>query len=226
MLRFFAARFRIPEWKRRREMRIAAWLAVLLAGWLLVGCSRQVPAPPAENARPEAPPPVVSVYTGLDAASCESRIDPEDPNQTKFLFCPGAAGYSLIVRRVDSGRHSVEIVEPNQHLIPLNYQEFVTRAMSNVTGKAEWRVRTENGSQKPIALTVRLQAREDLEEPETVTNTYVAIAKITPAETCVTDVFAADAKPESEWRVLADSANQRPCVKPQPPLSAGRKTAR
>jgi hypothetical protein len=182
---------------------------------LLVGCS----TPGEDPASAPAPPSMESVFTGLDAESCETKIDPEDPNQTKFRQCPGPAGYSLIVRRVASGRHSVDIVNPAKQAFPLDYQESVTRAMSNVTGQAEWRVLRQNGSLTPVALIVRLQAREDLDEPETVTATYVAIAKIAASGTCVTDVFPLPSKPEAEWRTLADTASERPCAPAKPPLA-------
>jgi hypothetical protein len=187
-------------------------LLLALSALLLAAC---VPQTATET---EAPPPsIAAVLTGLDAESCETKIDPEDPNQTTFRLCPGPAGYSLIVRRVASGRHSVEIVDPSGKASPLDYQEVVTRAMSNVTGKAEWRVLRQNGTQTPVALIVRLQARADLDEPEIVTTTLVVIARITAAATCVTDVFAEGAKPQAEWQALADTAAERPCVPALPP---------
>lgn len=195
-------------------MKPVFFLLVALCVFLLAGCSPQTAKVP------EAPPPAItSILTALDAESCETRIDPEDPNQTKFRLCPGPAGYSLIVRRVGSGRHSIEIVDPAKRTLPLDFQEFVTRAMSNVTGKAEWRVLTRNGVETPVALIVRLQAREDIDEPEMVTNTYVAIAKITASASCVTDVFPEGSKPQADWQSLADTASERPCAPPQPPLT-------
>jgi hypothetical protein len=101
----------------------------------------------------------------------------------------------------------------------LSYDEFVTRHMSSLDGRAHWRVTPGDGEQVPIALVVRVQAREDIDDPEKVTNTYLAVAKITPHETCITERIAAGAGSEAELHSAADSAQNRPCAPPQPPLA-------
>jgi hypothetical protein len=162
---------------------------------------------------------IESINTELGAASCEKEIDKSDPNETPYLLCPGVAGYELIVRRVDAGRQSVDVVDPAQRVLALNYHEFVTRHMSTVESKAEWRVATKDGKRVPIALIVRVQAREDNENPEKVTSSYLAIAKITASEACVTDRIREDAQSQAEVRVAADSAQERQCVAAQPPMT-------
>jgi hypothetical protein len=162
---------------------------------------------------------IESLYTNLSAGSCAKEIDKNDPNETPYLSCPGVAGYTLIVRRVDAGRQSVDVVDSAKRVFPLNYQEFVTRHMSTLDGLVEWRVATKDGKPVPIALIVRVQAREDNDQPEKVTHSYVAVAKIAPNETCVTDRIAGGTQSEAEVRSRADTAQERPCAPPQPPMT-------
>lgn len=171
-------------------------------------------------------PATASVYSDLRGGACVQEVDKSDPNETPFLRCPGPAGYSLIVRKVDSGRESVEVVDPGNRVHALNYQEVVTRSMSNLEGKAEWLVGMKDGKQTPKALIVRVQAREDNDDPEKVTHTYLAVAKITADEVCVTDRIDAAAQPPSETQKLAESAEARPCAPAQPPLAPGGGAAR
>jgi hypothetical protein len=187
---------------------------VALSPFLLSGCSA-TDGDPAVRSRAA----IESIHTDLGAGSCVNEIDKNDPNETPYLVCPGVAGYALIVRRVDAGRQSIDVVDSAQRVLPLNYHEFVTRHMSTLTGKAEWRVATTDGKQVPIALVVRVQAREDNDNPEKVTRSYLAVAKITPNETCVTERFTEGEQPETEVRSAADSAQGRPCAPPQPRIA-------
>jgi hypothetical protein len=164
---------------------------------------------------------ITSVYTELGGDGCKKEVDRSDPNETPYFLCGGVAGYRLIVRRVDAGRRSIDVVDEGQRVYPLNYEETVTRYMSNLTGKAEWRVATKDGKQAPIALIVRVQAREDNDNPEKVTQTFVAVAKITSNEACVTDAIPEGTRGEAEVRSLADSAGARPCAPPRPRLMDG-----
>lgn len=175
--------------------------------FLLSGCS-------VKNGGQETPvqAEIQSVYTDLGAASCKQEPDLSDPNETPYLRCPGVAGYSLIMRRVDSGRRSIDVVDAAQQAFPLDYQEFVTRHMFTLGDKAEWRVAVKDGSQVPVALIVRVRAQEDGDEPEKVTRSYFAVAKIEPGGACVTDRIPEDEQPEAEVRKTADSARERPCA--------------
>lgn len=163
---------------------------------------------------------IEAIQTNLSAASCRREIDRSDPNETPYLVCQGVAGYSLIVRRVDAGRQSIDVVTPAGEVFALNYHEFVTRSMSSLDPKAEWRVATKDGRQVPIALIVRVQAREDEDDPEQVTHTYWAVAKIAVNEACVTDRIPEGERSTTEVESAADSAQERPCAPPQPPLTA------
>lgn len=189
-------------------MRVASICAAALIPVLFLACS---------SGKSKAA--ITSVYTELGGGGCKKEVDRSDPNETPYLLCGGVAGYRLIVRRVDAGRQSIDVVDEGQRVHPLNYEETVTRYMSNLTGKAEWRVSTQDGKQAPIALIVRVQAREDNDNPEKVTHTHVAVAKITPKEACVTDAIPEGTRGAAELRSMADSAGARPCAPPRPRLT-------
>lgn len=195
-------------------MRLSIPGVVALSSLLLSGCSAQ-DGSPAVPTQAE----IQSVHTDLGAGSCKTEVDKSDPNETPYLVCPGVAGYTLIVRRVGSGRRSIDIVDPSQRAFPLNYQEFITRHMSTLDDQAEWRVATRDGSQVPIALMVRVQARESNDDPEKVTTSYLAVAKITPNEVCVTDRIPEGTQPEAQVRSEANAAPEKRCAPPQPPLT-------
>lgn len=187
-------------------------VGVFVAGIAVLACL-PLSAPAAQDAA------IRSVHTSLRAEDCARKIDKSDPNETPYLLCPGAVGHALMVRRVEAGRLSIDIVDPMQRVMPLRYEEFVTRHMSSLEEKAEWRVMTRAGKQVPIALIVRVQAREDTDDPEKVTRTYLAIAKMMPGQACVTDRIAEDTRSQTELYRVADSARERPCASPLPPLN-------
>jgi hypothetical protein len=191
-----------------------AWrtdVKILYAGLLLAAVLS------ACSARPDAV--IKSVYTSLSPASCKETPDKDRPDEAGYFSCWGVAGYSLNVRLVESGRESIDVINPAQNPFPLNYQYIVSRAMNSLDDKAEWRVSTQNGSLSPIALIVAVQAREDTDDPTKITNTYLAIAKIAPDGACVTDRIRQGSKSEAEVRQLADSTRNRPCA-PELPVPA------
>ncbi len=158
---------------------------------------------------------VESVYTDLNYEACRELIDETDPNHTPYRLCPGVSGYQLISRTVDSGRTSIEIVAPDKRIFPLDYQEFITRHMFHHGDKAEWRVMMRTGAKIPVALIVHVESHEG-EDPAEVTHSYIAVAKITPEEICVTDRIPLTASSKMETRQMADSARDRQCIEPQP----------
>lgn len=191
---------------------------------LLTGCSAQEKSPSAAAASKTAG--IQSIYTDLAGQSCKKVPDKSDPNNTPYLVCPGFAGYTLIVRQVDSGRESIDVVDAEQRTFSLDYQEIVTRHMFTLGDKAEWRVAPKDGRQVPIALLVRVRAQEDDKNPEKVTRSYVAVAKITPTQACVTDSIPEETKSDADVRRVADAAQQKKCAPSQPPLTANRTVIR
>jgi len=195
----------------KQSIRNAIFLsALLIAAGLVGGCNR---AKHAESV-------IGSVETDLSARSCKALIDPDDPNDTPYRRCSGVSGYTLIVRRVGSGRQSIEVATPEQKIFPLDYQEVITRHMFHLDKKAEWRVLRKQGRKIPIALIVRIHAQENPDEPEQVTHAYLAVAKITPDVVCVTDRLLDGALSLEQARNAADSAQDKPCLEPQPPMNS------
>jgi hypothetical protein len=92
--------------------------------------------------------------------------------------------------------------------------------MSTLYGEVEWRVATKDGKQVPIALMVRVPAREDNDNPKKVARSYFAVAKITPNEVCVTDRIPEGMQSEAEVRSAADSAQERQCAPALPRIIA------
>lgn len=204
-------------------MGIRFMVLLALGALILIACGHDErstpPAPPAPSPPPPATGAVESVYTDLGRAACREEVDTSDPNETRYLVCPGVLGHSLIQRRVESGRVSIEVVDPDRNVRPLDYHEVVTRHMMALGDRAEWRVATEGGPRVPIALIVPVEAHEDLDEPERVTRTYLAVAKLTATEACVTDAIPDGPGAEARARSAADTARERPCASPRPPLA-------
>lgn len=198
-------------------VKLSIYGVVVLGSLLLSGCAEQ-----SSSSAGGSTAATRSVLTQLDAGSCRQEIDKSDPNETPYLACPGVAGYTLIVRRVESGRRSIEIVDPERRVFALNYQEFVTRHMFTLGDKAEWRIATQDGKQVPVALIVRVRAHEDDDDPERETSTYLAVAKIAPDQACVTSRIAEGTRPEADVQAAADAARNSACLPPLPPLGSAR----
>jgi hypothetical protein len=86
----------------------------------------------------------------------------------------------------------------------------ITQAFSSLGAKAEWRV---IGS-KPVGLIVRVKAFEQDDPGAPKRKSYLAVAKITPQEICVTDKIDSSANANQEARRRADAAMTKPCLKP------------
>lgn len=198
-------------------MRIQLFGAAVVGALCLCGCA----GPRGSDAAPGRAA-LHSEYSGLQGEACQQKVERNEPNDTPYLACPGIGGYALHVRKVESGRVSIDIVDPGGQARPLNLQDTVTRHMANLTGQAEWRVTTTGGgAPRPVALIVNVQAREDDEDPEKVTHTYLTVAKITADSACVTDRFLEGVQSMDEVRAAAGTAAQRPCVPALPPRNAG-----
>src|SRR4029450_8245297 len=94
-----------PLW--RTNVRISLLHVAPLSVLLLTGCSAQNRE---GSVRSNAA--IESLETGLSGSSCAKEVDRNDPNETPYLVCPGVGGYTLIVRRVDAGRQSIDVVDP------------------------------------------------------------------------------------------------------------------
>ncbi len=145
-----------------------------------------------------------SAFTELRGGACREEVDRADPNETKYWACPGTGGYSLRVRQVEAGRQSVDVVDAAGKVMPLGFQDKVTRGMNSLGDKAEWRV----VGGKPVGMMVKVEAREDLGDPEKVTRVIWAVAKVGSEGACVTEL----ATEEEAGRRGADAAGGKACL--------------
>lgn len=149
-----------------------------------------------------------SVYTSLGEAECRVIERDEETGGTTSR-CPGTAGYALLVHD-DDARMSVDVIAPGGRTHKLRYSAVISSAFTSLGPRAEWRMR----DGKPIALIVRVNAFENPEVPDRATS-YLAVAKITAGETCVTDRIAPGTDANEAARRAADSSATRRC-RPDP----------
>lgn len=145
------------------------------------------------------------VYTPLEGAECRLVERDEESGATSHR-CPGTAGYALLVHDFDA-RMTVDVITPGGRTHRLRYSGVITSAFSSLGPRAEWRMR--DGA--PIALIVRVNAFENPETPDRATS-YLAVAKMTPRETCVTDRISPSANANEAARQAADRSASRPCM--------------
>lgn len=149
-----------------------------------------------------------SVYTSLGEAECRVIERDEETGGTTSR-CPGTAGYALLVHD-DDARMSIDVIAPGGRTHKLRYSAVISSAFTSLGPRAEWRMR----DGKPIALIVRVNAFENPEMPDRATS-YLAVAKISAGETCVTDRIAPGTDANEAARRAADSSATRRC-RPDP----------
>lgn len=94
----------------------------------------------------------------------------------------------------------------------LDLWSVISGGFSSVGAKAEWRLLSQKGKLVPVALIIRYNASEDPESPNRITS-YLAVAKITPSEICITDKIPPGPKANEDARRAADAASTKPCLK-------------
>ncbi|HEU4712396.1 MAG TPA: hypothetical protein VFS76_12565 [Pyrinomonadaceae bacterium] len=152
-----------------------------------------------------------SVYTPLTEKQCRT-VKAVDPMTNDYEgVCRGVSGYTLIVTEGDL-RQNVTVVTPKRVKHSLDLWEVISGGFSTVGPKAEWRMAKQNGKLTPVALIIRYNANDDPESPNKQSS-YLAVAKITPTEICVTDKIMPGAKANEEARQAADAAANKPCLK-------------
>ncbi len=151
-----------------------------------------------------------SVYTDLAEKKCKTiSFDQETGHSAQS--CNGVGGYKLIVLD-DDARQSITIVDPSAREHPLNFWSIVTLSFSSVGNKAEWRVTRTNRKVTPVGLIVRVNANENPENPNRLTS-YLAVAKVSATESCVTHRIRSGPNANVQARRAADSAATSPCLK-------------
>jgi len=154
-----------------------------------------------------------SVYTPLDPKQCRTLQSDSSEGGSYLGRCPGTSGYTLLVAEGDL-RQNITVVTPQGKKHSLELWQVVSGGFSSLGGKAEWRMSRQKGKLVPVALIVRYNASEDPENSNKTTS-YLAVAKITTAEICVTDKISPGASANDDARRAADVATTKACLKTQ-----------
>jgi hypothetical protein len=173
-----------------------------------VVAERPAPASAVPERNDAAPRQVPGVRTSLRADDCTTLSVDEEGSGGSTQRCPGTAGYTLLALDGDA-RMSITVLDPSGTEHPLEFWTTITGGFSSLGDEAEWRVSGEGASAVPVALIVPLNANEHPDDPERLTR-YRVVAKITPAETCVTHRLPASTL-DAEVRRLADASAAEPC---------------
>jgi hypothetical protein len=151
-----------------------------------------------------------SLYTSLVTKQCRT-IKTETTGAGDYEGrCRGVAGYSLVLLEGDL-RQNVIVVTPKGAKHSLELWDVISGGFSHVGPKAEWRMARQDGKLSPVALIIRYNASEDPDRPNKHTS-YLAVAKITPTEICITDKISSGPNANLEARRAADGAATRPCI--------------
>lgn len=146
-----------------------------------------------------------SVYTTLDPDLCQTTDENLDEGWSEQR-CPGTAGYALDVSEGDL-RQTVAVVVPGGAAFPLDFGSHVSSAFSSVGPQAEWRL----VGQQPVALIVRLNAGEDVEDPYRIVS-RLAVAHVSQHGACLVGVIEASTDMNERARRMADRAEQMLCL--------------
>jgi len=148
-----------------------------------------------------------SVYTSLGEKQCRTIKSAKSENDDFEARCPGPGGYKLILSEGDL-RQNLVVVTPKGKEHSLELWSVVSSGFSTVGPRVEWRL----ANAKPVALILRYNTSEDAEAPNKNTS-YLAVAKITATEICVTDKILPGPKANEDARRAADAASTKPCLK-------------
>jgi len=154
-----------------------------------------------------------SVYTPLDPKQCRTLQSDSSEGGSYLGRCPGTSGYTLLVAEGDL-RQNITVVTPRGKKHSLELWQVVSGGFSSLGPKAEWRLSRQNGKLVPVALIVRYNASEDPENSTKITS-YLAVAKITAEEICITDKISPGASANEAARRAADMATTKACLKTQ-----------
>jgi len=149
-----------------------------------------------------------TVYTTIGAKQCRTLKSHEAGDDGFEARCRGAGGYSLILSEGDL-RQNLTVITPKGAEHSLELWSVVSSGFSSVGPKVEWRL---SGKGVPVALIIRYNANEDPEAPNKLMS-YLAVAKITASEICVTEKISPGPKANEDARRAADVATSKPCLK-------------
>jgi hypothetical protein len=154
-----------------------------------------------------------SLYTPIGGKQCRTIKSAEAGDDGYEARCRGTAGYTLKLSEGDL-RQNITVITPRGKEHSLDLWNVVSRGFSSVGPKAEWRMAKQKNKTVPVALILRYNASEDPEKPDKRTS-YLAVAKITPTEICVTDKISPGPTANEDARRAADASSTKPCLKDQ-----------
>jgi hypothetical protein len=149
-----------------------------------------------------------SIYTPIGDKQCRMLKSHEAGDDGFEARCRGTAGFSLILSEGDL-RQNLTVITPKGTEHSLELWSVVSSGFSSVGPKVEWRL---NGKGAPLALIIRYNASEDPEAPNKLMS-YLAVAKITANEICITDKISPGPNANEDARRAADAASSKPCLK-------------
>ena len=152
-----------------------------------------------------------SVYTQIGDKQCRMIKSTEAGDDGFEARCRGTAGYTLLLSEGDL-RQNITVITPQRKEHSLDLWSVVSSGFSSVGPKVEWRITTQNKKLVPVALILRYNASDDAEKPDKLTS-YLAVAKITPTEVCVTEKILPGPTANEDARRAADAATTKPCLK-------------
>lgn len=152
-----------------------------------------------------------SLYTSVDAKHCRTIKSTAEEAGSYEGRCRGVAGYNLMVEEGDL-RTNIKVIAPGGATHSLDLWSIVSPAFSSPGPRVEWRMTKRNGRSTPVALIIRYNASENPDNPNKITS-FLAVAKITTKEICVTDKIVPGPRSNEEARRTADTAQTRPCLK-------------
>jgi hypothetical protein len=150
-----------------------------------------------------------SVYTPLGEKQCRVLKSAKSENDDFSARCSGVAGYKLIFSEGDL-RQNISVVTPKGEEHSLELWSVVSSGFSTVGPKVEWRL----AKSTPVALIIRYNTSEDAASPNKNTS-YLAVAKITATDICITDKISPGPNANEDARRAADNATTKPCLKDQ-----------
>ena len=150
-----------------------------------------------------------TVYTDISEQAC-TFLEADTNTPYVHRLCPGTAGHRL---RWSHGGDSDElaVVMPDGTRRSLDLMFTGPQGFAYLGARAEWRLPAGKNSQ-PVALIVRYNVFPDPDSGRR--DSYLLVGKITPQETCLTDIVPPMAKANERARELADRAAGKPCLRP------------
>ena len=152
-----------------------------------------------------------SLYTSVEPKQCRTIKSSSDEGGSYQGRCRGVAGYNLIVEEGDL-RTNINVVAPGGTAHSLDLWTVVSSAFSSLGPRVEWRMANRGSKSIPVALIIRYNASEDVDNSKKTTS-YLAVAKITTTETCITDKILPGPNANTDARRAADAASSKSCLK-------------